>query len=165
MSIVISGQYLAFVHAIETQGYTVILTKRNLNLLSPEQLHADMQLLKVRDKIFTLDSCCRTVKSEYPYNVLLNGLYLGSKFYGKISAIDDTVLRYCRAQGIELVDVRQGYTRCSTLTVTNNAVITADSSIERVMKQNGVEVLRITNGHIRLDGVLITDLSAAVRQD
>ena len=152
MRIVMSGEYPELVRALEARGYEVIPTKRVMCFHQPEQLHADMQILRIRDRIFTLDTCRRKPSRDYPNNVLLNCLYLGNRLYGKLSAIDETVLEYCKEQGIELVNVNQGYTRCSTLVVNDNAVITADPSVEKAMKQNGVEVLRISQGQIRLKG-------------
>ena len=152
MSIVMSGEYPEFVSAMHDRGYKVIPTKRVDCFHKPEQFHADMQLLKIRDRIFTLDTCLRKPSRDYPQNVLLNCLYLGNRLYGKLSAIDETVLEYCNEQGIELVNVSQGYTRCSTLVVNENAVITADPSIEKAMKAHGVEGLRISQSQIGLEG-------------
>ena len=152
MSIVMSGEYPEFVSAMHDRGYKVIPTKRISCYYQPEQFHADMQLLKIRDRLFTPDKCRRKPSRDYPQNVLLNCLFLGNRLYGKLTAIDETVLEYCEEQGIELVNVNQGYTRCSTLVVNEYAVITADTSIEKAMKAHGVEVLRISQGHIRLEG-------------
>lgn len=152
MSIIMSAQYPEFVNELKFRGFEVIPSKQISCFHQPEQLHADMQVLKIRDKVFTLDNCRRIPGKEYPDNVLLNCLFLGNKLYGKLSAIDETVLDYCAEQKIELVNVNQGYTRCSTLVVNEKAVITADPSIEKTMKQNGVEVLRISPGQIKLDG-------------
>ena len=62
------------------------------------------------------------------------------------------ILQYCRENNIETVNVNQGYTRCSALVVNDKAVITADKSIEKGMKNNGVEVLLISAGNIVLEG-------------
>ena len=152
MKVVMSGEYPEFVAASEDLGHNVIQTERVDCFHKPEQLHADMQILKIRDRIFTLDTCRRKPAGDYPNNVLLNCLYLGNKLYGKLSAIDETVLEYCEEKQIEMINVNQGYTRCSTLVVSDNAVITADPSVEKAMRKSGVEVLRISSGQIRLEG-------------
>ena len=152
MTVIMSGEYPELVSAMHDRGYKVIPTKRITCFHQPEQFHADMQILRIRDRIFTLDTCRRKPSRDYPNNVLLNCLFLGNRLYGKLSAIDETVLEYCKEQEIELVNVNQGYTRCSTLVVNDNAVITADPSIEDALRKNGVEVLRISQGQIRLVG-------------
>ena len=58
----------------------------------------------------------------------------------------------CAAKKIPLVHVKQGYTRCSSLVIGDNAVITADKSIAKALKADGAEVLSIQPGHIRLEG-------------
>ena len=152
MTVIMSGEYPELASAMHDRGYKVIPTKRITCFHQPEQFHADMQILRIRDRIFTLDTCRRKPSRDYPNNVLLNCLFLGNRLYGKLSAIDETVLEYCKEQEIELVNVNQGYTRCSTLVVNDNAVITADPSIEDALRKNGVEVLRISQGQIRLVG-------------
>ena len=151
-SLIISPLYPCFCRELAEYGYDIIPSKKIEEFAEPEQLHADMQALKIRDRIFTLDTCRRKPSRDYPNNVLLNCLFLGNRLYGKLSAIDETVLEYCKEQEIELVNVNQGYTRCSTLVVNDNAVITADPSIEDALRKNGVEVLRISQGQIRLEG-------------
>lgn len=151
-TVVMSDLYPCFCQALAEHGYKIIPTE-NINIFhQPEQKHVDMQLLKIRDRIFTLKDCAKKVGKSYPENILLNCLYFGDKLYGKLSAVDPTVLTYCKEQNIELVNVNQGYTRCSTLVISDYAVITADKSIEKVMKSNGAEVLLISSGNIVLEG-------------
>lgn len=147
-----SDQYPCFCQALLQMEYSIIPSK-NINLFPiSERKHADMQLLRINDTVFTLKDCIRRPGSSYPDNVLLNGLFLDGKLYGKMSAIDPVVLDYCTAERIPVVNVNQGYARCSTLIINEHAVITADLSISNALKNNGVEVLRITPGHILLEG-------------
>ena len=150
--LLMSDEYSCFCKEMKKQGYEIIPTE-NIDLFHfPERRHADMQALRIRDKLFTLQDCSKPIGRDYPENVRLNCLYLGNKLYGNLKAIDSAVLDFCSKNGIETIHVNQGYTRCSTLVVNNQAVITADKSIEKAMKENRVEVLPISAGHIRLDG-------------
>ena len=147
-----SDQYPCFCHALMKMGYKIIPSK-NIDIFPvPERKHADMQLLRINDTVFTLKDCIRQHGSRYPDNVLLNGLFLGGKLYGKTSAIDPIVLDYCAAERVPVINVNQGYARCSTLIINEHAAITADPSIASALKNNGVEVLRISPGHILLEG-------------
>lgn len=151
-TVVMSDLYPCFCQALAEHGYQIIPTE-NINIFhQPEQKHVDMQLLKIRDRIFTLKDCMKKAGKSYPENVLLNCLYFRDKLYGKLSAVDSMVLSYCREQNMELVNVNQGYTRCSTLVINDNAVITADKSIEKAIKNGGAEVLLISAGNILLEG-------------
>lgn len=162
-----SDKYSEFVKAVENLGHTVIPSDTVDIFHKPEQKHADMQCLKIGKMYFLLNECeflkkslnlhNTTVISEkankrYPENVLLNCLYLNNTLYGKLSAISSDVKQYCNENDIKIVNVNQGYTRCSTLVIDKKAIITADSSIATALKNNGVEVLKICEGNIILKG-------------
>lgn len=151
-TLVMSNLYPCFCEELEEKGYKIIPTENINTFHQPEQRHADMQLLKINDKTFTLKKCRDKIGKTYPENVRLNCLFVGSKLYGKLSAVDSSVLDYCDKNDIQTVNVNQGYTRCSTLVINDNAVITADKSVEKALKSNGVEVLLISTGHILLEG-------------
>ncbi len=85
---------------------------------------------------------------KYPDDILLNGLFLSEKLYGRLDKLSKTIVDFAK----EGVFVRQGYTRCSVCKLTERAIITSDASIADAAEQNGIDVLRITPGHILLDG-------------
>lgn len=150
--LVMSKKYPCFCEELNKFGYEIIPTKKINTFLEPEQYQADMQILCIKNKVITLDDCIKKPGKNYPENILLNCLYHNNKLYGKLSATDSSVREYCRENNIETVNVNQGYTRCSTLVVNDKAVITADKSIEKGMKNYGVEVLLISAGNIVLEG-------------
>lgn len=150
--LVMSDQYPCFCEALEREGYSIIPTENIDTFYPPEQRHADMQVLKLGDKFFTLKDCTNSAGREYPQNVLLNCLFFNERLYGNLHAVDPAVKDYCTEQGIAIVHVNQGYARCSTFVLNNNAVITADPSIAKATAADGAEVLTISPGHIRLEG-------------
>ena len=164
---VISDKYPCFVKEIEKFGHTVISSDRIDIFPFPEQKHADMQILPIKNDIFLLNECTvlahkipkerlifcnKKAGNKYPENILLNFLYLNNTLYGKLSAIDKNLLDYCKENNIKTVNINQGYARCSTLVLNKKAVITSDLSIEKALKKDGVEVLLISSGNIVLDG-------------
>ncbi len=151
-SLIISGLYPCFCRELARYGYNIILSKKIEEFAEPEQLHADMQALQINDRLFTLENCAKKAGEKYPENVLLNCLFIGNTLYGRLDSVDDTVLDYCREENIKLVNVNQGYTRCSSLQVAENAVITADKGIAKALENNGAEVLLISPGNIALKG-------------
>ena len=50
------------------------------------------------------------------------------------------------------MDVKHGYAKCSICSVGENAIITADPSIAKTAKKNGIDVLKTEASHTRLDG-------------
>ena len=51
-----------------------------------------------------------------------------------------------------LIDVKQGYTKCSVCVISDEAVITSDTVIAKRAAQHNIDVLQIAPGDIRLDG-------------
>lgn len=164
---VISDKYSDFISAIENLGHNVIHSDTIEGFLLPEQKHSDMQILPINNEIFILNECTilkeklknkslhlcsKNAGKSYPQNILLNFLYLNNTLYGKMSAIDDSLLDYCKINNIKTVNVNQGYSRCSVLVVSDKAVITSDVSLKKSLEKNGVDTLLISSGSIILDG-------------
>lgn len=85
---------------------------------------------------------------RYPGDVGLNQLVMGGVLYGRV----DHAARELLDVYPDRVAVKQGYARCSTLKLSENAAITADRTIATALMSKGVDVLLIEAGHIRLDG-------------
>ncbi len=167
--VVMSDEYPKLCSAIESYGYNIISSDKILKFNTPEQRHIDMQLLMIENNIFLLRECIslrknlenigyniilceNNIKGKYPDCVALNCLYLGGKLYGREDVIDISVKNYCKKNSIEIVNVKQGYTRCSTAVICKNSAITADNTIYNALTKSGVDVLKIESGNIRLDG-------------
>ncbi len=84
---------------------------------------------------------------DYPRDVLLNALALGDNIVGKIDALSSAVL----SEGKQ-INTKQGYAKCSSCKVTENAVITEDSSIAKALLEVGADVLVIEKGYVSLRG-------------
>ena len=91
------------------------------------------------------------LKSKYPYNIGLNSLSIGNLFVHSINFTDTNLLSLVKNK--KLVNVKQGYTKCSTCIVNNHAVITSDVSIAKALNVEGIDVLLIPPGDIRLPGL------------
>ena len=89
---------------------------------------------------------------DYPSDVLFNALLLKNRIYGLTSALSKELINLANKYKIEIVNVRQGYTKCSVCKVSENAIITADEGIAKAAQARGVDVLQIRAGHVRLDG-------------
>ena len=89
----------------------------------------------------------KAVGNAYPADVSLNCFAAGGVFFGNLSAVSDEVKTYVAQQGFFLQNVKQGYTKCSTL-VLERAIITADRGIYTAAKQHGFDALLIQSGGI-----------------
>ena len=138
----------------------IILLPDFERLPKPVASHADMLMYKLRDSLLVhkeyydknsdLFSGVKVtltdefIADKYPNDILLNALNLDGNVYCKA----DYVSRYIRADADNIVDLNQGYARCSACIVTDTAIITADRNIADNVK----DVLLIQEGNIKLDG-------------
>ena len=101
---------------------------------------------------YTLRLSDEIPSAEYPNDVLFNSVLIGNNLYGYEKGMSKALIELARERGINTLNVRQGYTKCSTLKVSENAVITADSGIAEAMSACGIDVLSVSAGSIRIDG-------------
>jgi hypothetical protein len=164
-----SGQFPEMADSLSKYGFNVIFSEELNSLYEFENRHADIQCLKINDTIFlqrdsailksklkelgyNVITTYKSLDKKYPNNVLLNGVYINNKFFCKDSAIDEAVRDYCNSKNIEIINVNQGYTKCSTAVI-DDKFITADKGIFNTLTESGVEGLLIKSGSIDLQGV------------
>lgn len=90
-----------------------------------------------------------TLKKEYPFNIGYNAVLLKNHFFHKLEYSEPKILENLNC---DRIDVGQGYTRCATMVLTENAVITEDVGLARVYEACGYDVLTIDKGYITLPG-------------
>lgn len=90
------------------------------------------------------------IKGAYPGDVKLNFTIAGEYAVGNFTLADSRLPELIRYK--KKLNVKQGYSKCSTLVVRENALITDDPSIHRVASENGFDSLLISKGDIRLSG-------------
>lgn len=91
------------------------------------------------------------LQTKYPYNIFLNSLSMGNLFVHSIKFTDTNLLSLIKSK--KLVNVKQGYTKCSTCIVNNHAAITSDVSIAKALIIEGIDVLLVPPGDILLPGL------------
>lgn len=91
------------------------------------------------------------LKEFYPDDIILNSICLSNLFIHNIKYTDPNLLKYMINK--KLINVKQGYTKCSTALVRNNAVMTSDKSIAKALSQENIDVLLLPPGDILLPGL------------
>lgn len=90
---------------------------------------------------------------DYPTDTIFNALLIGNLLFARKASLSETLKLSAKASGYTIINVKQGYAKCSTLAFSKeNAAITADSGMAKSMEQHGVRVLKISPGHISLPG-------------
>lgn len=92
------------------------------------------------------------ISSPYPNDVRLNILVLGNKVIVNPLTIGKEILDYIISKKYQIISVKQGYAKCSAAVVDENSIITSDCGIAKAAAQAGIEVLKITEGFIKLEG-------------
>ena len=90
--------------------------------------------------------------SGYPKDVPYNACCTGRFFIHNLKYTAPELLDAAKSAGLTFVDVRQGYSRCSCLPVTEDAVITADRGMAEACRKAGLHVLLVSPGHVELPG-------------
>lgn len=117
-------------------------------LFIAHELSPSMKAL-LSDEGFTLTETRQSVTAERPS---LNICVLHQKVLCHTPTADPSLLSFLQSTGKQILYTRQRYSKCSAAVVYDNALITSDPSIEKISRQNGIDVLKIRSGFIELDG-------------
>lgn len=90
------------------------------------------------------------VAPTYPKDVGLNALKIGGKLFCRKDSASSLMLESAKTQGLEIIDVKQGYPACTVLKLNEEAVITADRGMHKVLRAHGIRVTLIEDGNISL---------------
>jgi hypothetical protein len=91
------------------------------------------------------------LKSIYPSDIILNAVNLENLFMHNLKHTDNVLLKNVNYKKIK--SVSQGYSKCSTAIVSNNAVMTSDTGIAKALSEENVDVLLLPPGDILLPGL------------
>lgn len=146
--------------ALKREGFDIHPLAPFRALCEPTDTHADMLLCSVGEKIFKHENYAlegdkfvgisEQMSEKHPHDVLLNIAIVGKNAFCNLRFASHTVLDHLKENGFEIHHVEQGYAHCSTCIVSENAIITADEGIAKAAKQIGIDVLKISAGHISL---------------
>ena len=149
-------------------GFTVVLLPSDHGLNAAVSTHADTLVFSDGFVYIMNVDFCEGLPEElrqhftavsdrpyggYPTDTAFNALCIGRHMFARLQSLAPSVRKYAEETGFTLVNVRQGYARCSTLALPGaRAAVTADEGMAAAMESVGIEVLRIRPGHIALDG-------------
>ena len=158
--------------ALEGLGYSVVKMPPFVSLPHPMAAHTDMILFLGFGCLFThrdyysenakvIDLICHerglekiiseeALGDSYPHNVLFNCALVGNKLICNPKYISRHILAVAQNNGCELISTKQGYAKCSTCVVSDNAIITSDRGIHKSATSCGIDSLLIDAGHVSL---------------
>lgn len=163
-----SGEYPELAKSLQKLGIKTVATSADTRLPAPIQWHPDMQACTIGDRmivlknsflseklkkyVFGVEETFDVPRQSYPKDVLCNVLTWGKWALGNDNTADKAVILAAKSFGAVWLNVKQGYAACATALVDEQSVITADMGIANKLERNGMQVLKISAGAIRLPG-------------
>ena len=157
---------------LKSEGVSPILMPPAAYLQPAVASHTDMLFFLGFDRLFChrcyyernaelIDKLCRIsgntlmlsnepTGEKYPLDVLFNACLVGKRLICNEKTVSNLILASAKEAGFEIINVPQGYTKCSVTVISDNAIITADKSIARACASVGIDVMLISEGYISL---------------
>ena len=89
---------------------------------------------------------------RYPEDIEFNCVHVGKSLICNRKHTHSEIIKYAENSNINIINVNQGYAKCSVCVVSDNAIITEDDSIAKNATENGIDVLQIKKGFVKLPG-------------
>lgn len=118
-------------------------------ILSSEQtfLFNDLSILK-----YSVKYTKSIIKSPYPNDVYLNAARLGKYLICNPKLVAREILAAAEYDGLKIISVNQGYSKCSICVINELSIITDDRGIAHACESKGINTLLISKGSIKLNG-------------
>jgi len=95
----------------------------------------------------------KELERNYPKNIAYNVARVSEYAIHNIKYTDEVVKYHLKKEGIEFINVNQGYTKCSMAIIDDNSIITSDKSIKKALSSLNIDILTIDEGYIDLQGL------------
>lgn len=156
---------------LRQQKYELIEIKKTDAVYDSISSHCDIYLCKVGNELVVAPVQLSLIRDDllrrgirffegadrvgynYPANIRYNAAQVGRNLIHDTAHTDPAILNIARELGMHIIHVKQGYTKCNLVVVDDNSVITSDLGLVAALERNNIDVLVISPGYIRLEGV------------
>ncbi len=170
---VISGKKPEIIAELKRLGVRPVLAGELKGITGQEKYHADMMLCHIGSSEIIVSDECKDLMSSLRKACIDYGLRPDITYCDKTITEKEPMLNVCilknriicskkhtykklldtaEKEGLSVLDTAQRYTKCSIAVVSENAVITADTSIYRLCLKNNIDVLKISEYGVELSG-------------
>ncbi|MGG5462516.1 DUF6873 family GME fold protein [Clostridium sp. B9] len=150
-------------------GVNIIKVPKHPNLYEAIDAHPDIQinildenslliaknspkeLIESIPKSFNIIKSSLPLEKKYPNNVYLNAVNLKETFIHNTNFTDPVLFEKIKDK--KIINIKQGYSKCSIAIVSEKALITSDRGIYNSLKESNLDVLLIPSGDISLPGL------------
>lgn len=158
---------MPLIEYLKSHGFAPqLLTGSGIPVYEKVRKHADIQFCRmgVWENIRLFAGNPQKLQESYPGNIRYNAICTGKYFIHNLKYTDPSLLQAARTwhQGqyqqcgssakLQMVDVRQGYSRCCCMPVDDTSFITSDQGMAKALSAHDADVLLIERGHILLPG-------------
>ena len=152
---------------LKALGYDVLILPSDDRLGRAVSSHTDLLVFPFADKLFVYSGEVYSVlagkaltavavkespSADYPYDIYLNALTVGKYIFARKKYLSEDIAAEAERLGYTVIDVRQGYARCTACPISDRAIITADKAIENAALSVGIDVLTVAEGGVELKG-------------
>lgn len=155
--------------SLEKEGIEVIKTVPISSLYEQVNGHPDMQIHHLGDNNFVCEPSSFSYYKEklkganllkgtelsekYPYDILYNGALCNYVFFHKLNYTEKEIINFYNHKKVRLVNVNQGYSKCSVAVIADNTIITSDEQIHKKALEFGLNSLYVNPIQIILNGM------------
>lgn len=138
-------------------GYDVHTVRSTGSVEKALACHPDLFMCRLgadddAEVIFASDDPEIIVGKGYPHEVPYNAACTGKFFIHNLKYTSPRLLVRAEEAGMEFIDVKQGYAKCSTVVVDDFSIITYDDGIARACEARGMNILSVKPGFVVLKG-------------
>ncbi len=166
--VVISNSAGESIKRLNNIGISTFIIPDNPLLPEPVKSHADLQILHMGNNVifcrnehlcigelekkFNIINIRECSGDKYPNDVRLNCTVIGNKIICNEKTISKDVLEYAYNNNYIIINVKQGYSKCSVCVINDNTIITDDKSIFTAAGKFLNDAELISKGSIVLNG-------------
>lgn len=154
----------------KVENIELIKVGKNKNIFSPISNHPDVNLCyagnntvfvaceqtqlvsTLKNKGFNVIQIDEELHTEYPCDSLLNVAVFGNTAILNKNTASKKLQNYLCNNNFNIIEVKQGYSKCSVLPIAENAVITTDEIICKKLSESNIDCLKVSPNGIKLDG-------------
>ena len=152
------------INKLNDLGYVCNAVIPSERVSPPINAHSDVLYRKVDSNTIIASSCQRAnlpLLEKAGYNVIFIDMikpgyktesYLNFIINEKYIIRNENIALHTDIGNRKIINVKQGYTSCSTICVTDDAYITDDENIYNTLINNNIDCLKISKGEIELPG-------------
>lgn len=149
-------------------GINTLIIPSHTLLPEPVNSHADLQLLHFGENVifcqqehlfegeminkFDLNLIKEKTDKFYPHDVRLNCAIIGNKIICNQKTISENIINYAYINDYKIINVNQGYSKCSVCIINENSILTDDESIFTDAGKFFNDAELISKGSIALKG-------------